>query len=252
MPGAAGCYHATVIFGHFASWGIFGLLLTATALIHYFKKRPDFYWFFIIIFLAPLGALIYLAVEMLPELRDPGTFNFLHRRSRIHLLQAMVRENPSPGNYEELGQLCLDAHDWQAARVAFDHALARRTDSIDPFYRRAIAEMELGDFAAARADLERVTAADAGYDLQRAVGLLAHCWAKTGETERAKQLFEQVLKTSTLTETQLHYAQFLAARGDKAASRAMARRILDKRAGQPGFLKRRERKYYWQARLLLR
>ena len=95
-------------------------------------------------------------------------------------------------------------------------------------------------------------ATDPGYDLQRAVGLLAHCWAKTGETARARQLFEQVLKTSTLTETQLHYAQFLAAQGQKAEAHEVARQILDKRAGQPGFLKRRERRYYWQARLMLR
>jgi len=240
------------MFGHFASWGIFGILLTVTALIHFARKRPSFFWLYIIILLGPIGAVVYLAVEALPELRDPGTFNFLHRRQRIALLQGMVRDNPSPGNYEELGQLYLDAHDWQAARVAFDHSIARRTDSIDPFYRRAIAEIELGDYAAARTDLERVTAADPAYDLQRAVGLLAHCWAKKGDTERAQRLFEEVLKTSTLTETQLHYAQFLAAQGRKAEAREMARRILDKRATMPGFLKRRERRYFWQARLLLR
>ena len=37
---------------------------------------------------------------------------------------------------------------------------AARTDSPDPFYRRSIAEIEMGDFAAALPDLERVTAKD--------------------------------------------------------------------------------------------
>ena len=44
----------------------------------------------------------------------------------------------------------------------------RTTDHPDPFYRRGIAELELGDFAAAVPDLERAVKSDPDYDFHRA------------------------------------------------------------------------------------
>lgn len=236
----------------FFSWGIFGVVLMVVALVHYVRRQPSFYWFYLIIFLGPLGALIYLAIEGLPELFDPGAFRFVERGRRLREVEAAIRQNPSAGNYEELGLLRLDKGDWAGARVCFDKALAQRTDSLDPFYRRGLAEIELGDFAAARPDLERVVTADPSYDFQRAAGLLAYADWKTGDIERAQRLFEHVLKTSTLTETQFHYAEFLAETGHREEAKQQAVRIRDKRAGMPGFQRRRERKLFRQNSALLR
>jgi hypothetical protein len=234
------------------SWGIFGIVLMAMALVHYVRRQPSFYWLYLIIFLGPLGALIYLAIEWLPELFDPGAFRFVERGRRRREVEAAIRQNPSAGNYEELGLLRLDKGDWSGARTCFDRALAQRTDSLDPFYRRGLAEVELGDFAAARADLEHVVTADAGYDFQRAAGLLALADWKTGDTDRAQRLFEHVLRTSTLTETQLHYAEFLAETGHRDEAQQQAIRIRDKRAQMPGFQRRRERKLFRRNAALLR
>ncbi len=237
---------------HFFSWGIFGVVLMAMALVHYFRRQPSVYWLFLIIFLGPLGALIYLAIEALPELFDPGAFRFVERGRRVRVVEAEIRQNPSAGNYEELGLLRLDKGDWAGARACFDRALEQRTDSLDPFYRRGLAEVELGDFTAARADLERVVTADAGYDFQRAAGLLALADWKTGNLDRAQRLFAEVLRTSTLTETQLHYAVFLAETGHREEARQQALRIKDKRAQMPGFQRRRERKLFRRNAALLR
>ena len=110
----------------------------------------------------------------------------------------------------------------------------------------------MGDFPAARTDLERVIAKDRGYDFHRALGLLAHVYAHTGNPEGAEKCFEDALRISTLTETQLHYAEFLAQAGRKAQAREWGERILQKRASMPGFLKRRERPLFRQAKSLLR
>jgi hypothetical protein len=238
--------------GGIFSWGIFGVGLMALALLHFVRKQPEYYWLWIIIALGPIGALIYLATQALPEIGDPGAFKFLDRRKRIKQLELMIRDNPSAGNYEELGQLYLDAHRWLDAKNCFDRALSQRVDSPDPFYRRGIVEVQLGDFAAARADLEEVYARDRNYDFQRAAGLLAHALAKTGDTARAEALFKDVLRTSTLTETQLHYGELLAQLGRKDEARQVTEHILSKRATMPGFQKRRERPLFRQAKALLR
>ncbi len=237
---------------HFFSWGIFGVALMAMAIVHFVRRQPSFYWLYLIIFLGPLGALIYLAIEFLPELFDPGAFRFIERGRRVREVEVNIRQNPSAGNYEELGLLRLDKGNWAGARACFDQALAQRTDSLDPFYRRGLAEVELGDFTAARADLERVVTAEPGYDFQRAAGLLAYADWKTGNLDRAQRLFVEVLRTSTLTETQLHYAEFLAETGHRPEARQQALRIRDKRANMPGFQRRRERKLFRRNSALLR
>jgi hypothetical protein len=235
----------------FFSFGLPGLLLMAAALSHFVRRQPDSYWLWIIIFLGPLGSLIYLAVEALPELRDPGAFKFIGRARRIRELELAVRQNPSAGNYEELGQLYLDKEQWEKARACFNRSLAQRSDSPDPFYRRALTALQLGDFPAAVQDLERVVRSDSGYDIYRAAGLLAWAYAMTGKPEQAKALFTAALRTSTLTETQYHYAEFLANQGAAAEAREWTERILRKRAGMPGFQRRRERHWFRLAQSLL-
>jgi len=42
-------------FGHLFSWGF---VLQALALVHFFRRRPEGYWFFVIMFLPTVGALI--------------------------------------------------------------------------------------------------------------------------------------------------------------------------------------------------
>jgi hypothetical protein len=37
-----------------------GLLLQGFAIVHFIRRRPDMYWIFIILFLGPLGALVYI------------------------------------------------------------------------------------------------------------------------------------------------------------------------------------------------
>src|SRR5215204_3206999 len=99
-----------------------------------------------------VGALIYIFVEVIPDaglLR--GTFQVFPRRKRIKTLEGLILDNPSIGNYEELGDLYLDDKQYARARECFDKVLAR-SQSVDPFYRRALSEVALNDYAAAAAD----------------------------------------------------------------------------------------------------
>src|ERR1700687_3054431 len=102
---------------HFFAWGLPGIVLMALALVHYSRRQPSFYWIYLILFLGPLGALIYLTIEWLPELFDPGAFRFLERNRRIREVEANLPQNPLAGNYEELGLLRLDKGDWHGARA---------------------------------------------------------------------------------------------------------------------------------------
>jgi hypothetical protein len=230
-----------------------GFLLQALAIVHFIRRRPDTYWIFIILFLGPLGAIVYLAVEALPDIGLVGqSFKVFPRRKRIRELEAAIRDNPSAGNYEELGDLYMDDGDLQSARAAFDKAIAARADTLDPFYRRGVCAISLNDAAAALPDLERVVGKESDYDFQRAAGLLAHAYAKTGQKEKAEALFRQVTITSTLSETYLNFAELLASEGRNAEAREWAQKVLDKKPSMPGYLRRRERPWFRRANDVLK
>ena len=230
----------------------YGFLLQALALLHFARRRPETYWLFIILMGGALGAFIYILVEVIPDaglLR--GAFQVFPRRKRIKELEAAVLDNPSVGNYEELGDLYLDDKQYARARESFDRVIAR-TDAVDPFYRRALAALALHDFAAAGADLEQVIRRDPKYDYQRAPGLWAHALAHVGEREKAAALFREVTETSTLSETQYNYACFLVDEGRAAEAREWAERILRKKATMPNYIRRRERPWFRKAAALLK
>jgi hypothetical protein len=237
------------LFFAFSWWAI---LLRIVAIVHFVRRRPNFFWLWIIL-MHWMGALAYIAVEVIPDaglLRE--SFKVFPRRRRIRELQAIVLDNPSAGNYEELADLYLDERKFAQARECYNKAISSRTDSPDPFYRRGIAEIELGDFPAAVSDLERVVAKDPQYDFHRAAGLLAHAYAQTGQPEKADALFRQATQISTLSETYLNYANFLAAQGRNAEARVWTQRILAKKPTLPGYLRRRERPWFRKAKGLLK
>jgi hypothetical protein len=238
------------MFGLFSPYGI---VLQLLAIVHFVRRRPNTYWLFIILMFGGLGALAYILVEVIPDaglLR--GAFQVFPRRKRIKALEAAIIDNPSVGNYEELGDLYLDDGQFARARECFDRVIARSDDSIDPLYRRALSAIALDDFKAAAADLEAVVARDPKYDYQRAAGLHAHVLSKICEREKAGAVFADVTKTSTLSETQYNYACFLADAGRTAEAREWAERILRKKATMPDYIRRRERPWFRSARALLK
>ena len=74
-----------------ALYNPWSFLIVALAIIHFIRRRPDTYWLYIILFLGPLGAGIYLVVEALPDLGLlRQSFKVFPRRRRIHELEAAV------------------------------------------------------------------------------------------------------------------------------------------------------------------
>src|SRR3954470_2142697 len=235
---------ASFLFFAFSWWSI---LLRIVAIVHFIRRRPDFFWIWVILF-HWVGALVYIAVEVIPDAGLLRTsFQVFPRRRRIQELERTIMDNPSAGNYEELGALYLDEGNFARARACYDRAISSRTDHVDPFYRRGIAEIELGDFAAALPDVERTVQSDADYNFHRAKGLLAWAYAQTGQADKANEMFREATRISTLSETYYYYALFLESQGRNAEARVWAQRILEKKPTMPGYLRRRERPWFRRA-----
>ena len=230
-----------------------GLLLQLVAVVHFIRRRPDTYWIWVILFLGWIGALIYIFAEVLPDLGLlRQSFKTFPRRKRIKQLELEIHDNPSAGNYEELGDLNMDEGNLQTARAAYDKAIAARSNTLDCFYRRGVCALFLGDAAGALPDLEMSVQKDAGHDFYRAAGLLADAYAKTGQAAKADAMFRRAIERSTLSETYLNYANFLASQGRNGEARQWARKVLDKKPTMPRYLRRRERPWFRRAAAILK
>jgi hypothetical protein len=230
-----------------------GLILQGLAIVHFIRRRPDTWWLYVILFLGPIGATIYLFAEALPDIGlARHSFKGFSRRKRISELITAIRDNPSTGNYEELGDLYLEEGKLQPARDAYDKAIAARANTLDPFYRRGVCAIQLGDAAAALPDLERVVNEDPDHDFYRAAGLLAHAYAQTGQKEKAEALFRRATSSSTLSETYLNFASLLASEGRNAEAREWVQKVLDKNPTMPGYQRRRERPWFRSANAMLK
>ena len=115
-------------------------MLQALAILHFVRRRPDAFWLWVILIGGGLARWSTSWSEVIPDvglLR--GAVQVFPRRKRIKDLEAAILDNPSIGNYEELGDLYLDDGQYAKARECFDRVISPAPIRADPFYRRALA-----------------------------------------------------------------------------------------------------------------
>ena len=83
----------------------FGIVLEIVCIVHFIRRRPDMYWIYIILFLGPIGCLVYSFMAALPDM-EPAQYllrRHVAAQAPLRARSVMVEDNPSAGNYEELG-----------------------------------------------------------------------------------------------------------------------------------------------------
>ncbi|HYC91257.1 MAG TPA: tetratricopeptide repeat protein [Thermoanaerobaculia bacterium] len=221
--------------------------------MHCAKQGRNRFWIWLLLIGGMLAVMAYVIVECLPDWSEmKRRFTGPARRRRIAMLRAMIRDNPSAGNYEQLGELLVQQKKWSEAYDAFDRAIASRTDLLDTFYWRGVSAFEVGDDAAAIRDLQYVVEREPKYDYSRARCLLARSLARTGRANEAMTVFDRLVESSTASESLVHAAQFYAANGRAADARELVESILARRQTMPAYQKRRDRAAFRTAKKLLR
>ena len=236
------------LFFAFSWWSI---LLRVVAIVHFIRRRPNFFWIWVILF-HWVGALVYILVEVVPDAGLlQGTFQVFPRRRRIQELERIILDNPSAGNYEELGLLYLDDGNFARARAA----------TTRPSLRAATIPIRFIGEASPRSSWEtslpRFPISSARSNPIRATIFTAPKACSLGRMRRRLNpkkptlVFREAVQISTISETYYHYALFLQSQGRAAEAREWAQKILEKKPTMPLFLRRRERPWFRKASMLL-
>lgn len=203
-------------------WAIF----TVAALIHYFRTRPSFIWFWIIIFLGPLGTIIYFAVNVVMPLLGVGgdmvenkVTLTLDERRRIRELQHKIEETPLPYDYAQLGELLYKRGDFAKAEPVLRQAVKNIDDEPESRYWLALTLEKLGKAEESVKHLQPIVAEDPRYKFGEAYLAYARSLATAGQTEKALAAFRKVLDRSTFPEARVRYGLLLGENGNPDEAR---------------------------------
>ena len=236
----------------YGSVGYIGLIFRLAMLIHFFRARPEWYWFFVIIFFGPIGAAVYFFVEVFPTIRwKLPAFERMERRKRKAWLETLILDSPSQEALAELALIERKEGRNERAVELFGQALAR-ADDIDCFYGRGLALLELDRPQEAIPDLERAFDIDPTFKFHESSLALAEAYETAGNDARAVQIYEAVLGRTTVSKAYYNYGRLLAKAGDSARAKQMMDEILSKQHGLPRYLKRQERPWVRKAKAFLK
>lgn len=221
--------------------------------VHFIRNRPETYWFFIILFLGPLGAAAYFFIEVMPGLRwKMPAIERWERRRRKAWLEKLVNEAPSQEALVELARICAREGEHTRAVGLFSQALRRDPGDHESLYGRGLSLMETGNHQAAVEDLTALTAADPNFKLHQGSLALARAHEGVGNDGKAAEVYRQILARTPVSEAYYGLGKLLAKQGQTAEARQMMQEILAKQNGLPRYLRRQERPWVWKARMLLK
>lgn len=230
-----------------------GVLLQALMIVHFFRRRPEGYWFFVIIFLGPLGALIYFVIEVAPDLRvKPPWLARRERRRRRQWLEHVVEESPALEHLLELAENCAAEGEHARAVELFSRVLKRDPDTREARHGRAKSLVELGRIERAIEDLEPVVRAEPKHQFWDSYLTLAECYDRRGQPEKARAAYEEILGRTTVSRAYYGCGLLLDRQGEKERAREMMRQILAKKPALPRYLRRQERPWFKKAEVFLK
>ena len=246
------------MFSYYAS-SFLWLLPQIAAMIHYFRTRPEGYWFWIILFFGPIGAVIYfLAVVVFARGGgvDEKVAAGLRERKRIKILQAKKDVGEAlPYDYFELGEIQYRMGRYAQAAENLHEAVSRTQDNKEPRYFLGLALEKLGQYVDAGKELEKLLVEDPRYKFGEAMLALARCYQNAGEEKAAIDAYHRVLGQSSFGQARYNLAILLAKQGPEGRQEAkvhLTSIIRDfETSDLPPFQRRAELQWVKKARAML-
>jgi hypothetical protein len=236
------------------------LAVEVALIVHCIKTGRNWIWVWVLLLLPGLGAIAYVAVEILPELFRSRTA----QRTAIGLKKA-VDPFADLRRFENEARLAGNV----ASRQRYADELVRhgRYDEAITQYRQALtglyihdpnlllglarAQFGRGEPAAARASLEELMRENPGLISAEAHLLYARALEGEGSIAKALEEYRKLANSYPGAEAAVRYAQLLDHQGNRDEARKVARELLEQARISPNHYRRAQRAWLEAAARLL-
>jgi hypothetical protein len=213
------------------------------------RKRKDYYWFLIIFFI-PFGALVYLFVHKLDDFKWHKLAALFRSPPTLDQLKFRYRDSPSLDNRMALGHALADAGRHVEAIVEFEGILAGRPEERDALWGLGMSRAALGELEEASAALAKLVAVAPSYNDWEPWVMLAGMQHKRGLRQESLETLRALVRKSACADHQMLLAEALIAAERYDEAGGMLERIIDDHHHAPDFIRRRDRRVAARARRL--
>jgi hypothetical protein len=238
-----------------------GLIAAILCAIHAVRTGRTMPWLWILIFAQGIGAIIYIATQILPEYfgsysgrrlgrKVADTLNPTRERKRIEteLLRADTLENR-----RRLAEECLRLGDYEYAEMLFADGM-KGIYADDPvlLYGLARAQLEQGKGSEALATLDRHDAADASHRRDESALMRARALELSGRLDEALAAYGEVEDRIPGEEGRVRHGLLLQRLGREEAAMERLKTLIARAELQPKYYLREQADWLAQARAALK
>ena len=215
---------------------ILSLAVQAALIVHVIKTGRNFLWIWAIALLPAAGPIAYIAVEILPEFfgggaarrAKSGVQRMLDPNRDLRRASAEVEISGNVDARRRLADELTDRGQFDAAIAAYEGGL-KGVFEHDPTLLLGLARAQFarGEFAAARASLERMMQNNPDFKSADAQLLYARTLESLDAFEEAERVYAAVAPAYPGAEARLRYALLLKRRGKTEEARGILKDLLD-------------------------
>lgn len=240
---------------------IISIAIQAGLIVHVIKTGRNQLWIWVLILLPfGVGALAYLAVEVLPELLRSRTAGRTARG-----LRRVMDPGADLRRYEDAARVTgnVAARQRYAEELTrhqrYDEAIAQYTQALSGLYEHdpnlmlglAQAQFAKGDVRAARTTLDELIRRNPGFRSPDGHLLYARALAAEGDVARALEEYRVLAASYPGAEAAVRYAQLLEAQSQRTEAQRAARELLEQARIAPRHYRRAQREWLEAAQRLL-
>jgi hypothetical protein len=239
------------------------LLLVAHVglIVHAFKTGRNFIWIWVLFFVPGVGDIVYVAVEILPDLLHSRTAQRTARGLKQALdpaadLRRYEHEVRFAGNNVATRQRYADE---LVRHGRYDEAIEQYRGALTGLYEHdpklmlglAQAQFGKGEAAAARASLDELIRRNPDFGSPDVLLLYARALESEGNIQKALKEYQALARSYPGAEAAVRYAQLLSAQGRREEAQKVARELLDQARIAPAHYRRAQRSWLDSAERLV-
>ena len=212
-------------------------------LIDAIRRSAPGYWVLVIIFFAPLGALVYFFAVKFSDYR-PWLRRLLEKRSNsIEELMARYETSPSLLNQMALAHAYYEAERFEQAASLFSDVLEKKPVECDALWGLARVRRSQGNYADSLRLYERLLEQDARHGDFAAVLEYAETLWDGSRRDRAIEVLEDIASESSRLNHRLALAHYLVLAGNGRRAKEVLKLALKDHETSPKWLQQKQRQW---------